>query len=155
MRKLPNCFPRHFTFLPQCLMVLFFYIFANIRHFVLILTILLCVWGGLVWELALPLLFPKDIFFPKVSLFSDDKLNLLPFTLGFKVLAPFLSGNISEPLFPSNISVSKSLWWAFALASPSLDPLLIPSSHWLWSREHNSQWMLSQIHFHGSNSSKM
>lgn len=52
-------------------------------------------WAGM-WASSPPF-FSKHIFLLKVSLFSDDMLSLLPFTLG-------LSGHISDPVFSSKIS---------------------------------------------------
>lgn len=145
MRKLPNCFPRHFTFLPQCLMILFFHISTNIRHFVLILTSLLCVWGGLVCELPRPL-FSLSTYSSSVSLFSIICRVCYHSHLGS--VGTFL--NLYSPL---KFLVSKSLWYAFAPVSPSLDLASFFPLEVLW--ELTSQWMQSRICFPGCNSSRM
>lgn len=158
MRKLPNCFLRDFTFLPQCLMVLIFHISANIRHFVLILTILLCVWGGLVCELAhTP---PPPRLFPQAHILTQSLTVLWWYTESTNIHtwaqspSPLFSVVTFLKIYSSLKFVSLSFWCAFAPASPSLEPASIFQLEVLWELN-SEQWMQSQIYFCGSNSSRM
>lgn len=126
MRKLPTCFPRHFTFLPQCLMVLFFYMSASIRCFVLILTILLCVSCGLVCELTRP------FFFPQAHILTQSVTVLWWYAESTNI--PTWAQSPS-PLF--SVGTFLNLYNPLKFLCPNLFdvhflPLLIllPSSHW-------------------------